>query len=69
MHSSEEIIDLWYDGVSMLINPTPTANITCFVDCLIDTQLLDLVTLKYEIPTQIPRIPELPTSFDFNIAI
>ena len=50
----------------MLINSQPTANITCFVECLVDTQLLDLQTLGYDIPHDIPRIPGLPSDFDFQ---
>ena len=53
----------------MLINSQPTANITCFVECLVDTQLLDLQTLGYDIPHDIPRIPGLPSDFDFQYKI
>lgn len=65
---SEEVIDAWYDGVYMLLHPRPTANMTCFVECLIDTQLLDIQTLNVKIPNEKPRLPlELPATFDFNI--
>ncbi|CAF0707655.1 unnamed protein product [Brachionus calyciflorus] len=64
---NEEIIDVWLDGLKMLLNPSPTANITCFVECLKDVQLLDIYTLGIEIPLNIPKIPELPTNFEFNI--
>ena len=65
-HKSEEIIDAWMDGINMLINPRPTTNIACLVECLIDTQLLDLNSLNFEIPAQIPSVPPLPADFDFN---
>ena len=68
-NSGEEVIDSWYDGISMLINPRPTANITCFVECLLDAQLLDLNTLNYDIPSSIPHVPALPEDFQFNIAV
>lgn len=65
-NQSEEIIDEWLDGLSILINPKPTPNITCFIDCLIDVQLLDIHTLGLEIPQNLPKMPELPTNFEFN---
>ena len=64
---NEEKIDAWFDGINMLINPKPTTNIACFVECLTDTQLLDLQTLNFEIPHDIPKIPDLPTDFEFNL--
>lgn len=64
---NEEIIDAWFDGVNILKDPKPTPNIVCFVECLTDTQLLDLHTLNYEIPQDIPKIPELPADFEFNL--
>lgn len=64
---SEEVIDSWYDGIFMLLNPKPTPNMTCFVECLIDTQLLDLQTLNLKIPNERPRVPDLPADFEFAI--
>lgn len=64
---SEDIIDAWYDGISILINPRPNTNISCFVECLIDAQLLDLHTLNFEIPHDLPKAPKLPTDFNFNL--
>lgn len=64
---NEEIIDAWYDGIYMLLNPRPTPNMTCFVECLIDTQLLDLQTLSIKIPAEKPRVPDLPADFDFHV--
>jgi len=64
---NDEIIDVWYDGINMLIDPKPTTNIACFIDCLIDTQLLDLHTLNFEIPHDIPKVPQLPADFEFNL--
>jgi hypothetical protein len=64
---NEEIIDAWFDGLNMLINPKPSTNVTCLVECLTDTQLLDLHTLNYEIPHDIPKIPNLPSDFEFNL--
>lgn len=66
-NQNETVIDSWFDGLSILINPKPTPNITCFVECLIDVHLLDINTLGIEIPQKIPAIPELPEDFDFNI--
>lgn len=67
VNQSEEIVDAWLDGISILIDPKPTRNITCFVECLMDAQLLDLHTLGIEIPHEMPKIPNLPTNFEFNI--
>jgi hypothetical protein len=64
---NEDIIDTWYDSINMLINAKPEPNITCFVECLVDTQLLDLQTLGYEIPHDIPKIPDFPDNFDFKL--
>lgn len=66
-NQKETIINSWLDGLSILINPKPTPSITCFVECLIDVQLLDINTLGIEIPKKIPEIPNLPEDFDFNI--
>ena len=45
---NDEIIDIWLDAINMMLNPKATPNITCFVECLSDTQLLDIQTLgKY----------------------
>lgn len=66
-NQNEAIIDAWFDGLSILINPKPTPSITCFVECLIDVQLLDINTLGIEIPQKIPEIPQLPEDFDFII--
>lgn len=63
---NEEIVDAWQDAIEMLINSKPSANIACFVNCLIDTQLLDLQTLGFDIPNSIPKVPELPNDFNFN---
>ena len=60
---SEEIVDAWYDSINMLINPKPTTNMACFVECLTDAQLIDLHTLNYEIPAEIPILPEFPINF------
>jgi hypothetical protein len=67
--NSEETIDAWHDGLKILINPKPNANITCFVECLIDAQLLDLHTLNYEIQPNIPHVPQLPSDFEFNLTM
>ena len=64
---NEEIIDAWNDGINMLINPKPTGNIVCFIECLKDTQLMDLHTLNYEIANEIPKIPDMPADFEFNL--
>ncbi len=65
---TEDIVDAWVEGISMLINPKPTTNMSCFVECLIDTQLLDLHSLNYEIPLEAPKMPQsLPADFNFNI--
>jgi hypothetical protein len=53
----------------MLIDSKPNANITCFVECIVDTQLLDLITLGFDIPNEIPKCPELPDNFDFQYKI
>jgi hypothetical protein len=64
----EEIVDFWFDAIKMLINSEPGTNITCFVNCLIDTQLLDLQTLGFDsdIPHEMPAVPDLPTDFNFQ---
>lgn len=64
-NQSEEIIDTWLDGINLLIRPETNANIKCFVECLVDTQLLDLKTLGITIPNDIPSIPKLPKDFNF----
>lgn len=66
-NNSTEIIETWTDGLNMLIDPKPNANIKCLVECLVDTQLLDLKTLGFIIPNTIPKIPQLPDNFDFLI--
>ena len=68
-NQSEEIIDLWLDAINMLLNPKATPNITCFVECLTDTQLLDIQTLGLIIPQDKPPIPTLPDNFEFNTKI
>ena len=65
-HQREDVIDAWLEAIEMLINSKPNPNITCIVNCLIDTQVLDLETLGFEIPQDIPKIPELPNDFQFK---
>jgi hypothetical protein len=62
----EDVIDAWLEGFEMLIISKPNTNIACFVNCLIDTQLLDLQTLGFDIPQDIPKVPELPGDFQFQ---
>ncbi len=59
-NQNEEIIEAWLDGIYLLTNPKPSSNMSCFIECLIDTQLLDLQTLSMEIPHEIPKVPNLP---------
>lgn len=66
-NSNEEVINNWLESLKMLINRKPNENITCFVECLLDAQLLDLHTLNVELPAEMPTVPELPGSFDFNL--
>lgn len=65
---SEVLIDFWLDSINLL-KSKPNPNITCFVECLIDTQLLDLHTLGLEIPHQLPKCPELPLNFEFQYKV
>lgn len=44
-NQNDEIIDIWLDAINMVLNPKATPNITCFVECISDTQLLDIQTL------------------------
>jgi hypothetical protein len=50
----------------MILKPKATPNITCFVECLSDTQLLDIQTLGIIISQEEPPIPPLPENFEFN---
>ena len=67
--SNEEIIDVWLDAIYMLINPKPNANMSCFIECLIDTQLLDLQKLGIEIPHELAKVPKLPDDLDIGVKI
>jgi len=63
---NEELIEYWVEAIDMLIAKEPGYNIECFVNCLMETQLLDLNTLGYEIPSIIPQVPKEPNDFNFN---
>ena len=65
---NEVLIDFWLDSINLL-RSKPNPNITCFVECLIDTQLLDLHTLGVEIPHLLPKCPELPLNFEFQYKV
>lgn len=64
---NEELIEYWVEAIEMLIAKEPGYNIECFVNCLMETQLLDLNTLGYEIPSVIPKVPQEPSDFNFNV--
>jgi hypothetical protein len=66
-HDNENTIDLWYESINMLVDPKTTSNITCFVECLFDTQLLELHKLGLScVPNEIPNVPELPVDYNFT---
>ena len=64
--NNEWIVESWVDAIHLLINAKPSANMTCFVECMVDAKLMDLNTLGCEIPAEVPAIPPLPASFQFN---
>ncbi len=65
-NENESIIDLWFESLNMLIDTKTTSNVTCFVECLFDTQLLDLHKLGLNcVPNEIPSVPELPEDFNY----
>ena len=66
---NESLIESWFDALNMLLNVKPVSsidNITCLVECLYDTQMLDLQTLGIELTPNIPVIPKFPEDFDFK---
>lgn len=69
INSNDEIINLWFEGIVLLTKQpnSKSASLTCFVECLFDTQLLDIQTLGINIPNERPAIPPLPEDFDFNM--
>ena len=62
---NEVLIELWLDAIKLLMGES-SPNIDGFVDCLIKAELLDLDTLDYDIPKDIPEIPSLPADFEFK---
>ena len=50
--NNEWIVESWLDAIHLLINAKPSANMTCFVECMVDVKLMDLNTLGCEIPAE-----------------
>lgn len=63
-NKNEEIANAWHEGL-VLINPEVNPNIKCFIECLVDIQLLDLKTLGIAVPQKMPPVPPMPADFDF----
>ena len=63
-NKSDEIANVWHEAL-VLINPEVNPNIKCFIECLVDIQLLDMKTLGIAVPQKMPPVPPMPLDFDF----